>query len=190
MLVDRLRECFYPAAGPRNRPSARISVRAAIGASRIRIVRQLLTRSPRALARRRGAGRAAGLPAACLIVAWLPEFSFPHEAAIQINLPVLFSASDWRLRPAFCSDSLRPCTSRVRTLPGTAAFTRRKLTAGVRGKRLHGSWWPDRVALTLVLLLTAAGAAINGFLHLMHATLATIRTTPCRSAFRSTTTLI
>jgi len=25
-----------------------------------------------------------------LIVNWLPEFSFPHEAAISINLPVLY----------------------------------------------------------------------------------------------------
>ena len=45
-----------------------------------------------------------------------------------------------------------------------------KRTGGVRGKRLHSILIGGQIALTLVLL-AAAGAAIEGFLHLMHTNL-------------------
>ena len=45
-----------------------------------------------------------------------------------------------------------------------------KRTGGVRGKRVHGALIAGQIALTLVLL-AAAGAAIEGFLHLMHTNL-------------------
>ena len=72
------------------------AVRSAVGASRFRILRQLLTESTLLSL----AGAALGVLLAyrilALIVAWLPEFSFPHEAAININLPVLVSVLAWR----------------------------------------------------------------------------------------------
>jgi predicted permease len=67
-----------------------LAVRSAVGASRFRIVRQLLTES--LLLALVGAGL--GVPLAYwvlgFIVERLPEYSFPHEADFHINLPVLF----------------------------------------------------------------------------------------------------
>jgi predicted permease len=66
-----------------------MAVRSAIGASRWRIQRQLLT-DALALSL---SGAIAGVVLAYrllpMLVRWLPEFSFPHEVMIGVNLPVL-----------------------------------------------------------------------------------------------------
>ena len=65
------------------------AVRSAIGASRTRIIRQLLTEALLLSLTGAGLGLLLAYKTVAVIVANLPEFSFPHEAAIQINLPVL-----------------------------------------------------------------------------------------------------
>src|SRR6266852_3805030 len=67
-----------------------LAVRSAIGAERSRILRQLLTESLMLSLAGAVLGVALAQSLVKLIVNWLPEFSFPHEAAISINLPVLF----------------------------------------------------------------------------------------------------
>ncbi len=66
------------------------AVRAAVGASRARIIFQLLIEALTLSM----AGTLLGILMAFrtveLISAWLPEDAFPHEAALEINLPVLF----------------------------------------------------------------------------------------------------
>lgn len=87
-----------------------------------------------------------------LIVNWLPEFSFPHEAAIRINLPVLcFSVGlalltgiIFGIWPAL--QSARPDVSQV-----MQANTRR-MTAGIHGRRTHNALIASQIALTLLLL--------------------------------------
>jgi putative ABC transport system permease protein len=65
------------------------AVRAAVGASRIRILRQLLTESLVMSLTGAALGVLLAYRTVAFIVTLLPQFSFPHEAAIKINLPVL-----------------------------------------------------------------------------------------------------
>jgi ABC-type antimicrobial peptide transport system permease subunit len=57
-----------------------LAVRAAMGASRFRIMRQLLTESLLLSIAGAGLGVLLAYRAVSIIVTWQPEFSFPHEA--------------------------------------------------------------------------------------------------------------
>ena len=143
------------------------AVRAAVGASRGRIVRQLLTEALLISLTGAGVGLFLAYRLLKLIVANLPEYSFPHEAAIHINLPVLlFSVAIavgtgilFGLWPAL--QLSRPEVSQV------MQSNTRKTTRGVSGRRLHNGLIAGQIALTL-LMLAGAGAAIEGFLRLMY----------------------
>jgi putative ABC transport system permease protein len=147
-----------------------LAVRAAVGASRLRIVRQLLTES---LALSVGGSLLGVLLAyrtVALIVKWLPEYSFPHEAAIRINLPVLFFSVGLALATGILF-GLSPALQFSRPeLAQVIQSSTRRLIGGVRGKRTHSFLVGGQIALTM-LLLSAAGATVEGFLHLMHASL-------------------
>lgn len=142
------------------------AVRSAVGASSSRIVRQLLTESLMLALTGAGFGILLAYRALSLIVAWLPQYSFPHEADIRINLPVLLFSVGlavltgilFGLYPAL--QLAKPEINQVMQSNG------RKVAGSVRGKRVHSSLIAGQIAMTL-LLLTAAGAAIEGFLHLM-----------------------
>jgi len=147
-----------------------IAIRTAMGAGRGRMLRQLLTESlalavPGALL-----GVIVARQALAFIVARLPEYSFPHEATIRINVPVLLFSVGLALLTgviAGLSPSLqlsRPDLGPI--IQGNSS----RLTGGVRGRRTHGALVAGQIALTL-LLLTSAGAAIEGFLRLMHTSL-------------------
>jgi predicted permease len=147
-----------------------LAVRSAMGAGRWRIVRQLMTE---ALALSI-AGAIGGillayrlLPA---LVRMLPEFSFPHEVTIGLNVPVLLftvaigilSGVLFGLAPAF--QWSRPQLAQL------IQSSSRRATGGGRGKRLHRILAAGQIALTL-LLLTSAAAAMNGFVRLVNADL-------------------
>ena len=148
-----------------------LAVRSAIGAGRWRIARQLMTE---ALALSL-AGAAGGILLAYrllpVLVGWLPEFSFPHEVAIRLNLPVLLftvalgilTGVLFGLAPAF-QWSQPPLAQLIQS------GSRRATGGGGRGKRLHRILAAGQIALTL-LLLTSAAAAMNGFMRLVNANL-------------------
>src|SRR5215472_11660661 len=141
-----------------------LAVRSAIGASRWRIERQLLTEAlalslPGALG-----GILLAYRLLSVLVSWLPEYSFPHEVVIRINLPVL----------AF-SVAVAIVTGAVAGISPAFQFSRpnlsllmqsRRATGGVTGKRAHSMLVMGQIALTL-LLLTSAAAAINGFARIV-----------------------
>jgi predicted permease len=143
-----------------------LAVRAALGAARGRIVRQLLTESL-AIAVAGGAlGVLFAWRALVFMAAWLPSSSFPAESVIEMNLPVLLfslglaaaTAIAFGISPAL--QLSRPDVGRV-----MQASTRRVMGSS-HGKRTHRAMVALQVALTL-LILSAAGAASKGFLRLV-----------------------
>jgi predicted permease len=143
------------------------AVRTAIGASRGRIIRQLLTESLLLSLTGAALGVLLAYRALALIVELLPKYSFPHEASIQINLPVLafsvgvavFTGILFGLWPAL--QLSRPEVSQV------MQSNTRKIAGAVRGRTTHGVLTAVQVSLTLVML-AGAGAAMEGFLRLIH----------------------
>ena len=147
-----------------------LAVRAAMGASRVWIVRQLLTESLALSLAGALPGVLLAYRTVALIVDWLPEYSFPHEAAIQVNVPVLLFSVVLALTTGVLF-GLSPALHLSRpALAAVMQSSARRMTGGVRGKRMHGALVTGQVALTL-LLLTGAGAAIKGFVRLMHTNL-------------------
>ena len=66
-----------------------LAVRSAVGASRWRIQRQLLTEALALSVLGALGGVLLAYRLLPVLVRWLPEYSFPHEVVISINLPVL-----------------------------------------------------------------------------------------------------
>ena len=143
------------------------AVRSAVGASSMRIVRQLLTESLLLSLAGAGLGVVVAYQAIAFLVPRLPDHSYPYEADFHVNLPVLcfsvalaiLSGIVFGLFPAL--QSAQPEISEV-----MQAGTRR-LTGSVKGRRLHTALIAGQIALTL-LLMTAAGAAIQGFVRMLH----------------------
>ena len=143
------------------------AVRAAVGADRVRLIRQLLTESLLLAITGTALGIALAYEAINIIVAMLPGGSFPHESSIHVNLPVLlfsaglaiFTGVFFGLSPAM--QFSRPEVSQV------MQSSAKKILGGVRGKRFHRLLISGQIALTLLLLATA-GAAIQGFVKLSH----------------------
>jgi predicted permease len=143
------------------------AVRAAIGASRPRIIRQLLTEALMLSLTGAVLGVLLAYRLVAVIVEMLPKYSFPHEAAIEINLPVLtFSVCValltgilFGLWPAL--QLSHPEVSQV------MQSSTRRIAGGVRGSTTNNVLIAGQIALTL-LMLAGAAAAMEGFLRLMH----------------------
>ena len=147
-----------------------IAVRAALGAARVRIVRQLLTEALAIAAVGTALGVLIAWQGLAVIVAWVPTNSFASESVIAMNLPVLvFSAAlavvtaiVFGVWPAL--QLSRPDLGRV------AQVSARRVIGSAQGRRIHRGMVAVQVALTL-LMLTVAGAAGKGFLRLAHSDL-------------------
>lgn len=147
-----------------------LAVRAAIGAGRMRMIRQLLTESLGIATAGAVLGMLLAWKGLALIAANLPEYSFPAESVIKMNVPVLLfsvalafvTAIVFGLWPAL--QLSRPEIARLMQSGS------RRVAGSVGARRSHGALVTAQVALTL-LMLTAAGAAGKGFLKLVHADL-------------------
>jgi predicted permease len=144
-----------------------LGMRSSIGASRGRLVRQLLTESVLLSF----TGAALGVFAAYLgvdaISSFLPFYSFPHEASIHVNAAVLaFSVAValgtgilFGISPAW--ELSRPSINQLVQAGGT------RHSGSAHGRNTHRFLIAGQVALTL-LLLAGAGAAMKAFLVLTH----------------------
>jgi predicted permease len=140
-----------------------LGMRAALGATRLRIVRQLLTEA--VLLSVTGGVLGIGLAylAIRLIVGLLPEYSIPHEVVISLNIPVLL----------FCA-AISVATGIAAGIAPALQFSRPHLNAILqagdsrtvtsRGAKVRSVMIVGQVALT-VLLLAGAGAAMRTFLE-------------------------
>ena len=165
------------------------AVRTAVGASGVRLVRQLLTESLILAISGAGLGVLLAYQSLGWIVAALPEYSFPHEADFHVNVPVLlFSVGLAVLTGVFFG--LFPALQLARPeISQVMQSNTRKIAGTVRGKHVHAVLIAGQIALTL-LLMTAAGAAIQGFLHMMRIPLGYDPHHVCQWAFPFTRTPI
>jgi len=91
------------------------AVRAAVGADRFRIIRQLLTESLAIALAGTSLGVLLAWKSLSLITIWLPQNSIPAESVIKMNLPVLLFSVASPLPLPFSSAFLPPSSSLVQT---------------------------------------------------------------------------
>ncbi|HEX4487675.1 MAG TPA: ABC transporter permease [Terriglobales bacterium] len=143
-----------------------LAIRSAVGASRFRIVRQLLTESLLLAAVGAGLGILIAYRLLEFIVARLPQFSFPHEADFHVNVPVLLFSVGLAVASGVLFGIFPALESARREINEVIQSGTHRLAGSVRGRRVHTGLIAGQIALTL-LLLTAAGAAIQGFTKMM-----------------------
>jgi len=143
-----------------------LAVRAAIGASRGRIVRQLLTESLLLAVTGAALGVAAAHGVLAGIRVLLPRYAFAPEVVVEINLPVLCFSIGVALLTALVF-GLWPALQLSRPQVGQMMqSSSRKVAGSVRGRRTHSTLIAGQIALT-ILLLAGAGASMEGFARLM-----------------------
>src|ERR1700730_15093365 len=129
-----------------------LAVRTAIGAGRLRLIRQLLTDSLLLAAIGAVLGVLASYGALALIQSLLPRSPFASEVAIRINLPILFFSVSMALATGALF-GLWPALQLSRTHIGQIMQSSTRRAAGsVRGRRTHSVLIAAQVALTLLLL--------------------------------------
>jgi len=147
-----------------------LAVRAAIGADRLRMIRQLLTESLGIATTGAILGVLLAWRGLSLLATRLPEDSFPSESVIKMNVPVLLFSVALAFTTAIVF-GLWPALQLSRPEIARLMQTSSRRVAGSLGaRRSHSAMVAAQVALTL-LMLTAAGAAGKGFLRLLKANL-------------------
>ena len=147
-----------------------LAIRSAIGASRWQIQKQLLGEAVTLSLLGAAGGVVLAYRLLPLLLRWLPEYAVPHEAVFRINVPVLAFSVALAIVSGVAA-GLAPALqfSRPEVAQLLQSSTRRA-AGSVHGRRTHQALVAGQIALTL-LLLTSAGAAINGFLILMKTSL-------------------
>ena len=143
------------------------AVRAAIGASRRRIVRQLLTEALMLSLTGTALGVLLAYRLLAVIVAMLPQYSFPHEAAIEINMPVLAFSVGVALLTGILFGMWPALQLSHPEVSQVMQSSTRRIAGGVRGRATNNVLIAGQIALTL-LMLAGAAAAMEGFVKLLH----------------------
>ena len=140
-----------------------LATRLALGASRMRLVRQLLTESVLLSLSGGALGMAFAWAAIRLITGLIPEYSIPHEVVIALNMPVLLFSTAVSVAVgmlAGLSPALQFSSPHISSMVQSSGS--RSTTS--HGARTRSVLIVAQVALT-VLMLAGAGAAIRNFLE-------------------------
>jgi predicted permease len=142
-------------------------VRAALGASRARLIRQLLVESLLLAVAGAALGVAAGYWGLPAMLRLLPPNSVPvgNLIAVPVNVPVLLFSAGLAMASALIF-GLSPALSFSRPRLTATART----TAGAESRRAHHLLLAGQIALT-VLLLAGTGAAVRGLIGLYRTSL-------------------
>jgi putative ABC transport system permease protein len=143
------------------------AVRAALGASRGRLIGQLFTESVLLALAGGSAGILFAVAGVKAIGAWLPAGTFPPEAVIQLNLPVLVFSTAVAVTTGIAfgiSPALHFSAPQMSELMRAGSH---RTTAGSRSRRMRDLLVACQVALT-ILLLSAAGSAMRSFVNVYH----------------------
>jgi predicted permease len=143
------------------------AVRAAVGAGRRRLIRQMLVESLLLSVVGAGLGVLLAYQTIGVIAELLPKSSFPHEAAIQLNVPVLVFSVLLAIVSGVVS-GLWPALQLSRPdVVQVMQSSSRRVAGSSRGRVMNNVLIAAQIALTLVML-AGAGAAMRGFLRLLH----------------------
>ena len=140
-----------------------LGMRAALGATRLRIVRQLLTEAVLLSATGGALGIGLAYLAIRLIIGLLPEYSIPHEVVITLNIPVLIFSAAVSVVIGILA-GLAPALQFSRPHLNAILQAGDSRTTTSRGAKVRSVMIVAQVALT-VLLLAGAGAAMRTFLE-------------------------
>jgi len=143
-----------------------IAVRTALGASRGRLVRQLLVESLVLSAVACVFGCALAYFGLKLVVAMIPQDMVPGEAVIGLNLAVLWFALGITI-PTTLICGLAPAMHAIRRDLQSGLTGSGKEVSGFRHGRLRGALVVAEVALSIVLLI-GAGLMMRNFFTLTH----------------------
>ena len=144
-----------------------LAIRAAVGAGRLRMVRQLLTESLAVAIAGASLGLLLAWKGLAAIVAFLPEESFPSESVIKINVPVLLFSVGLAFATTLVFGLWPALTLSRPDLARMMQSSARRVAGSAHARRTHGAMVAAQVALTLVML-SGAGAAAKGFLSLVN----------------------
>src|SRR5262249_10273679 len=138
-----------------------LAVRAALGAARRRIIRQLLTESLTIAV----AGAALGVLIAWKSLAWmialLPSNAFAAESVIEMNVPVLLFSVALAVATAVVFGVWRALQLSRPEVGRVMQASTRRVMGSAHARRTHTAMVAAQVALTL-LILTAAAASGKG----------------------------
>jgi len=147
-----------------------LAVRAALGASRRRIVSQLLTESITLSLTSGLLGILIAYAGIKSVARYLPDGSFPGEAAFQLSLPVLLFSTIVAVLTGIVFGAWPAIQVSSPRLTQQLPSKGRGFTTGKSTRSSHNILIAGQVALT-VILLASAGATVRTLYGLMHAPL-------------------
>ncbi len=147
-----------------------LAIRAAIGASRGRIVRQLLAESITLSIAGSLIGVFLAYHGVDFVSENLPQGTFPREASFQLSIPVLFFSTGLAVLTGILFGLWPALQFSDPQLSQIMQSSSRKLTGSTGSSQSHRVLIASQVSLTVVLL-TAAGASVKTLYSLVHTTL-------------------